>query len=234
MRGRGVASRLVAHALRYALAQASGRDSRPARSSPPSSARTRNTPRCCVVEAARTDAFPMSDETSAPLARRLAALLYDALLLSGLLFVFTLVLIFARGGRAIAAGTLWYEASLVAVAFAFCGLSWTRGGQTRRHEGLADPRRRARCRARSIGRAPRCGSSRAGCHCCRRALGYWWALVDRERCCWHDRLSGTRVIRASAARGTRFAALSGPSRRESPSRLAARRSAPKRRSQGPR
>jgi uncharacterized RDD family membrane protein YckC len=69
-------------------------------------------------------------QAGVPLVRRLAALAYDALLLAGLLFVFTLLLIFVRGGRAIGPGTLWYEASLVAVAFAFCGLSWTRGGQT--------------------------------------------------------------------------------------------------------
>jgi uncharacterized RDD family membrane protein YckC len=137
----------------------------------------------------------MSAETSAPFARRLAALLYDALLLLGLLFVFTLLLIFARGGRSIAAGTIWYEASLVAVAFAFCGLSWTRGGQTvgmkawrirvvALDAASVDWRRTAlRFFASWLSLLP------AG-------LGYWWALVDRERCCWHDRLSGTRVIRA--------------------------------------
>jgi len=147
----------------------------------------------------------MSNETSAPLARRLAALLYDALLLAGLLFVFTLLLIFARAGRAIAAGTIWYEASLVAVTFAFCGISWTRGGQTvgmkawrirvvaRDGNSLDWPRAALRFFASWMSLLP------AG-------LGYWWALVDRQRCCWHDRLSGTRVIHARThagpARGT--------------------------------
>ena len=140
----------------------------------------------------------MSAETSAPLARRLAALLYDALLLLGLLFVFTLLLIFARGGRSIAAGTIWYETSLVAIAFVFCGLSWTRGGQTvgmkawRIRVVALDaatvdwPRTALRFFASWLSLLP------AG-------LGYWWALVDREGCCWHDRLSGTRVIRARAS-----------------------------------
>jgi uncharacterized RDD family membrane protein YckC len=143
----------------------------------------------------------MSDETNAPLARRLAALLYDALLLGGLLFVFTLLLIFARGGRAIAAGTFWYEASLIVVAFAFCGFSWTRGGQTVGMKAwrirvvtgeavsLDWPRAALRFFASWLSLLP------AG-------LGYWWALVDRERCCWHDRLSGTRVIRAPASADT--------------------------------
>lgn len=26
-------------------------------------------------------------------------------------------------------------------------------------------------------------------------LGFWWAWVDRERLCWHDRASGTRLLR---------------------------------------
>ncbi|RME33614.1 MAG: RDD family protein, partial [Gammaproteobacteria bacterium] len=26
-------------------------------------------------------------------------------------------------------------------------------------------------------------------------LGYWWALWDRDGLTWHDRLSGTRVVR---------------------------------------
>lgn len=26
-------------------------------------------------------------------------------------------------------------------------------------------------------------------------LGFWWALVDRERLTWHDRISGTRLLR---------------------------------------
>ncbi|MNV66805.1 RDD family protein [compost metagenome] len=26
-------------------------------------------------------------------------------------------------------------------------------------------------------------------------LGFWWALLDRQRLTWHDRASGTRVAR---------------------------------------
>jgi len=26
--------------------------------------------------------------------------------------------------------------------------------------------------------------------------GFWWALVDRQRLTWHDRASGTRLLRA--------------------------------------
>ena len=134
---------------------------------------------------------------SAAVPRRLAALAYDALLVGGLLFVFTLLLVLVRGGRAIDADTLWYRATLVVVAFAFCGLSWTRGGQTlgmrawRIRVVALDgrppswPRAALRFVASWLALAP------AG-------LGYWWALFDRERRCWHDVLSGTRVIRSSS------------------------------------
>jgi len=133
----------------------------------------------------------------AGLMRRLAALAYDALLVGGLVFVFTLLLVLVRGGRSIDPDTLWYRASLVAVAFAFCGVSWTRGGQTLGMrawrirvvalDGRAPswPRAALRFAASWLALAP------AG-------LGYWWALVDRERRCWHDVLSGTRVIRAAS------------------------------------
>jgi uncharacterized RDD family membrane protein YckC len=26
-------------------------------------------------------------------------------------------------------------------------------------------------------------------------LGFWWVWVDRERLTWHDRASGTRLVR---------------------------------------
>ena len=26
-------------------------------------------------------------------------------------------------------------------------------------------------------------------------LGFWWAWVDRDRLAWHDRASGTRMVR---------------------------------------
>ena len=138
-------------------------------------------------------------ELSAPLARRLAALLYDALLLAGLLFVFTLILVLLRGGRPIAPDTLWYRASLVAVAFLFCGAFWTRGGQTLGMRAwrirvvgpdgrdLSWPRAAQRFAASWLALLPL-------------GLGYWWALLDSERRCWHDRLSATRVIRSVSER----------------------------------
>lgn len=32
------------------------------------------------------------------------------------------------------------------------------------------------------------------------AMGYWWMLFDRQHLCWHDRLSGTRLVHLQAAK----------------------------------
>ena len=130
----------------------------------------------------------------ASLFRRLAALVYDALLLAALVFIFTLALVLMRGGREIRPGTIWFEACLVALAFAFCGLFWTHGGQTLGMHAwsirlvAADGRRIGwrRSAARFFG---------AWLSMLPFGLGYWWALIDRDRLSWHDRLSGTRVVR---------------------------------------
>jgi uncharacterized RDD family membrane protein YckC len=31
-------------------------------------------------------------------------------------------------------------------------------------------------------------------------LGFWWALLDRDKRTWHDRASGTRLVRVAKAR----------------------------------
>ena len=135
----------------------------------------------------------------AGLPRRLAAIFYDGLLLTGLLMVLTLVLVLARGGAAIPPGSWWYGCILLGVHFLFFGFSWTRGGQTlgaqawglrvTTPEGGNLDWRRATVRylAAWLLLAPP-------------GLGFIWAWWDPDRLCWHDRLSGSRVIRQRSAR----------------------------------
>ncbi|MBN1238719.1 MAG: RDD family protein [Gammaproteobacteria bacterium] len=129
----------------------------------------------------------------AGLIRRLAALAYDLLLLAGVLFVFTLLVLFARGGREIAPGTWWFDVGLVAVCAAFFVWFWTHGGQTL---GMRAWRLKLVARdggpvglGQALGRfgAAIVSAAPAG-------LGFWWSLLDRERSCWHDRWSGTRLL----------------------------------------
>jgi uncharacterized RDD family membrane protein YckC len=132
---------------------------------------------------------------SASLFRRLAAFCYDLLLLGALLFCFTWAVLALRGGRAIAPGTVWFELALVALAMLFfCGF-WTHGGQTLGMQAwrirlvcsdgrpLGWPRAAARFWAAALALLPL-------------GLGLWWGLSDAERRGWHDRLTGTRVVRA--------------------------------------
>ncbi len=137
----------------------------------------------------------------ATLLRRIGAMLYDTLLLLAVLMLVTGVLHLATGGEAIVGRThpvlVWfYRAVLVASVVGFFGLFWTRGGQTLgmaawhlRVERL-DGRRLTwgdtvrRLAASLLSWAP------AG-------LGFLWILFDRDRRAWHDRLSGTRVLRVT-------------------------------------
>jgi uncharacterized RDD family membrane protein YckC len=87
---------------------------------------------------------------------------------------------------------LW--AACWAVAGLYATISWRRGGQTLGMrpwrlrvvtlDGAA-PSRRALWVRYAVGSA---SLALAG-------LGFWWAWIDRDRLAWHDRASGTRVVR---------------------------------------
>jgi uncharacterized RDD family membrane protein YckC len=129
----------------------------------------------------------------APLFRRLAAFCYDLLLLTALIFCFTLIVLTMRGGREIPPGSLWFEVCLVAIAAAFFAGFWAHGGQTLgmrawRIRVVADdgapldwPRALARFAAALVAALP------AG-------LGLWWSAFDTRGRGWHDRWTQTRVV----------------------------------------
>lgn len=135
-----------------------------------------------------------SDKTpSASLWRRLAAMVYDSLLLFGLLFVATAILLPFTGGEAVATGTLWYSAYLVLVCFLFFGWCWTRGGQTlgmrawkikvQQADGndLGWPQALLRFVFAAVSLAAL-------------GLGFFWMLLDSKKLTWHDRWSKTVVV----------------------------------------
>jgi len=152
----------------------------------------------------------MTADTIAPprpsplLLRRLLALFYDlwpVLALCMLTAVpFTLLDVAASGGNThhnIAPYSplqwlLWL--CCWAVAGVYATLSWKRGGQTLgmrpwrlhvRGVGGTTPSMGMLWKRYAIGTLSLlCGG-----------LGFWWALVDRDRLTWHDRLSNTRLVR---------------------------------------
>ena len=130
--------------------------------------------------------------------RRLAAFSYDLLLLAALVLSFTLLVVAVRLGTPVPPGTWWFPSSLLAIAMLFfCGF-WVHGGQTLgmrawrirvvRADGgaLTWPQAAARFALGMVAAAP------AG-------LGLWWSFLDADKRGWHDRWTGTRVIRSAAA-----------------------------------
>lgn len=142
---------------------------------------------------------------AASLLQRLAAGCYDLLLLAGILMLTSFVVIATRGGAAIPAGNLAYQAFLALQAVAFFIGFWASGGQT--------PGMRAwHIRVETIeGRSPpalTAGRRLAAALISAAALGlgFLWILFDADGRAWHDRLSRTRVVRLEPVSGKRDAA----------------------------
>jgi uncharacterized RDD family membrane protein YckC len=132
-------------------------------------------------------------QAGARLWRRFAAIAYDTLLLAALLLVLAALVVGLRGQQAIEPGTLWWQVSLIAVWWLFFAGFWSRGGQTL---GMRAWRIRL---VRDDGgpvslRVATARLAAAWLSLLPAGAGYWWSLIDRERRCWHDRLTGTRVV----------------------------------------
>lgn len=122
--------------------------------------------------------------------RRMAAVIYDALLLIAVLFFATAIALPFNSGHAFSAGQYVFSFYLFGVSYLFYAWFWTHGGQTL---GM---------RAWKITLA----DSNGDCITWQRAtlrffaailswtcfgLGFSWCLVDKDRLCWHDRLSNS-------------------------------------------
>lgn len=159
---------------------------------------------------------PPADD--APLRRRLASLVYEALIATAILLVAGFALAplmspLADPGHAPVlpsrAGRVAGFASLVALLGAYCAILWSGGRRTLPMKTwrlrLVDakgqpptlPRALARYAAAWIG--PLCAlATYAATHsqlaALALALNHAWALVDRDRRFLHDRLAGTRLV----------------------------------------
>jgi uncharacterized RDD family membrane protein YckC len=133
------------------------------------------------------------DHPPAGLLRRLAALAYDALLLIGVLFAATAVLLPFHRGEAFAPNHALYTGYLLLVSFGFYGWFWTHGGQTlgmrawkiRLRAADGGPVRWRQAALRAVFAAVSLGLF---------GLGYAWILFDPRKRAWHDLASGTRVV----------------------------------------
>ena len=131
-------------------------------------------------------------ETRPGLPRRLGAILYDSLLLLGLLMLATALLMPLAGG-AIEISNIAYRLYLLAVVTGYFAGFWLASGQTLgmrtwkirliRSDGqgltLGDVIRRLLFAL--VSWAPL-------------GLGFWWLLRSGQRLAWHDRWSGTELV----------------------------------------
>ena len=159
---------------------------------------------------------PAADPPPAGLWRRLTAAAYDGILLAALFFIVTAIVV-ARSQSPIAAGTQWFRLLLAATAWLYFAWSWTHGGQT---VGMRAWQLRVVSAETPAGRAGWGGASlrfvgaflpalplvaapagiigpttAAALSGALYLLGFGAALLRRDRACWHDLLSRTRLIR---------------------------------------
>lgn len=135
------------------------------------------------------------DRTPALIAWRLLALAYDFFPVLALWLVIAGAFTLAHGDSVRGGwlglfefAALWLAAGLYAV------VSWQRGGQTLgmrpwRLEVVAADAGAAAARALWLRYAV------GGVSLLLAGLGFWWAWLDRSGLTWHDRASGTRLVR---------------------------------------
>jgi uncharacterized RDD family membrane protein YckC len=136
---------------------------------------------------------------SAGFGRRLASLVYDAVLLGAILILYTLAALFLAHGAALVPAEVgaWayvYRAGLIVLLAGYYLLNWLRSGQTLgmrawhlravTDSGKALPLKAAALRMvfGILAWSPA-------------ALGVLWLYLDPEHLAVHDRLSKTRVVR---------------------------------------
>jgi len=125
---------------------------------------------------------------------RIAAMVYEALLVTAVIFIAALPFLYVVGNAETGWRHLAFQLYLLGVLFAYFSAFWLRSGQT-----LAMKTWRIRLVDRAGGTislkqaALRFALALVGLMLA--GAGFWWALFDRDRQFLHDRLAGTRLVR---------------------------------------
>ncbi len=128
--------------------------------------------------------------------RRLGAIFYDLLLLAAVLIFAAIPFVLIIGSTSKSFSTrLAFQLYLLAISFLYYGGFWVRG----RTLGLLTWKLKVVAADGGpvtwVLALKRFAAALFSCGCL--GLGLLWALVDREKLGWHDRLSGTRLIRVN-------------------------------------
>jgi len=137
-----------------------------------------------------------TDEANARigLLRRLASISYDLLLVTALLMVLTGLVFLSRGGNAFNPQSAWFRLWLLTGWWAYFSWSWASGGQTVGMRAWRLVLRRRNGTAVGLGFAT-LRYFAAWVSGLALGLGFVWCLIDRDGLTWHDRLSGTMLVR---------------------------------------
>jgi len=139
---------------------------------------------------------PIPDVRYCPLPRRLLVMLYDGVILLGLLIVASAVALPFGNMSKVVFHDFWFTLWLFAACFAYLGSCWRYGGMT---VGMRAWRVRLVNVDGRIITWPRCllrflvGLVSLAIF----GLGVFWALVDQKNRGWHDLAAGTVLIRSS-------------------------------------
>ncbi|MGB5512865.1 MAG: RDD family protein [Woeseiaceae bacterium] len=128
------------------------------------------------------------------LLRRIAAMLYDLLLVLALLFLATTPFIAIRGGEAVESGeNLLYRVVVVLVIYVFFVGFWSYSGRTLGMQSWRLQLQDDRGQVPSVARASlRFVASLLSW--LPLGLGFVWQLWDPQHLTWHDRISKTRLV----------------------------------------
>ncbi|MHB8534685.1 MAG: RDD family protein [Sulfuricaulis sp.] len=135
----------------------------------------------------------MTPEAHSPgFLRRLGAMFYDSLLLLAILIMVSYPFVWLTGGKQ--EFLILYRIYLLAIIFLYYGGFWVRGGQTLGMRTWRIKILRADGRPVTWGVAlKRFAFALVSLLCL--GFGFFWILYDRDKLAWHDRWSGTKLIR---------------------------------------
>ncbi len=143
---------------------------------------------------------PVSQPCHCPLWRRFAAIFYDSLVVLALWVVVT-ALAMIPAGAAVEPRSLWFQALLLAVTWAYFALCWIASGQTL---GMRAWQLRLQAvRPPVTMRATVVRFTMAWISALTLGAGFVAARFHPRRETWHDRVSGTRLVRIHAAQPRR-------------------------------
>ena len=125
--------------------------------------------------------------------RRLAAIFYDCILLSAVLFFSTLILMPFTHGQAIANGSMPFKIYIFCISSLYFTWLWTHGGQT---PGMLAWKIKLE-EINSVNVSWRKATIRlllAIISLAGAGAGFFWSLFDPDKLAFHDRYSGTYLV----------------------------------------